>query len=271
MFTVFINILLALVVGTSLTVSNVSPWYWSILWGLLILMIGQLSVGLILRKKMQGVSNHIQVIMKSGQAKMHAKMQRWQTKPIGSIKQAQLILAEDQRVMITQAREELRKLDSYKRWIPLLTRQLATMELQFAWQLKDLKRVDELIPKALFLEPMTICVRMARLIQKKVPVTEIEPIFRKAVKRTGYDKTVLIYALYSWYLVQNKQIDEAMKILVEGCSKNDHAVLKFNRDTLANNRVAHFSNAGLGDEWYTLFLEEPKIKAQRQQANGRFF
>jgi hypothetical protein len=42
---------------------------------------------------------------------------------------------------------------------------------------------------------------------------------------------------------------------------------------LANNRVGHFSNAGMGDEWYALHLEQPKVKMQRQRphAFGRPF
>jgi hypothetical protein len=30
-----------------------------------------------------------------------------------------------------------------------------------------------------------------------------------------------------------------------------------------NNRVAHFNNSGLGDTWYALQLEEPRVKMQR--------
>ena len=34
---------------------------------------------------------------------------------------------------------------------------------------------------------------------------------------------------------------------------------------LANQKYKHFSNAGFGDLWYSLYLEEPKVKMQRQQ------
>ena len=33
-----------------------------------------------------------------------------------------------------------------------------------------------------------------------------------------------------------------------------------------NNRVGHFSNSGLGDQWYSLLLEEPKVHVQRQRS-----
>ena len=36
-----------------------------------------------------------------------------------------------------------------------------------------------------------------------------------------------------------------------------------------NNRIAHFNNSGIGDQWYALGLEEPKVKAQRQRSMYR--
>jgi hypothetical protein len=40
---------------------------------------------------------------------------------------------------------------------------------------------------------------------------------------------------------------------------------------LANNKIAHFTNVGFGEEWYALWLEEPKMRAKRMRDNGRFF
>jgi hypothetical protein len=53
-------------------------------------------------------------------------------------------------------------------------------------------------------------------------------------------------------------------VLIEACEKMENETIKRNREHLANNRVGHFSNAGLGDQWYALHLEEPKVKMQRQ-------
>jgi hypothetical protein len=54
--------------------------------------------------------------------------------------------------------------------------------------------------------------------------------------------------------------------LTEALKKSDDATLKRNHETLMNNRVAHFSNSGIGDQWYSLMLEEPKVKVQRQRS-----
>ena len=39
---------------------------------------------------------------------------------------------------------------------------------------------------------------------------------------------------------------------------------------LANGKAKQFSNSGFGDMWYALYLEEPKVKPQRQR-QGRMF
>jgi len=74
---------------------------------------------------------------------------------------------------------------------------------------------------------------------------------------------VILYALYSWILVQRKDVEAAHKLLVNACTRMENETLKTNRDHLANNRVNQFSNAGLGDEWYALGVEQPRIKSQR--------
>ena len=46
-------------------------------------------------------------------------------------------------------------------------------------------------------------------------------------------------------------------------------MLKQNHEHLMNNRAKNFSNANLGDKWYSLFLEEPKIHRPRQRMQWR--
>ena len=42
-------------------------------------------------------------------------------------------------------------------------------------------------------------------------------------------------------------------------------VLNANWERLANDKVKNFSNAALGEMWYMLYLEEPKVKTQRMR------
>ena len=63
--------------------------------------------------------------------------------------------------------------------------------------------------------------------------------------------------------------DAAFKALIRALEKSDNEVLKANREQLANNRLAHFSNAGLGEQWYALRLEEPRYSQPRQRMQWR--
>ncbi len=271
MISILLNLLLALGVSIGLTLADISPWGWSIVWFVLIFVAGQIAIGRFLRWKMNAVTEEIQSIMARGQAKMQAKVQRWRTKQMSNQKAAEAELAKDRDAMIAEIQALLKPLERYRLWIPLLGRQLATMEMQFAWQKKDWKRVDLLLNRALFVEPMIVCMKLARMWQQEATTEELQKVFKKAVRRARYGTTVLLYSTMAWMLVKRGQIDEAFKVLTEADEKNESPVLKANRENLANNRLNHFSNAGLGEEWYTLFLEEPKMRAQRQRSPGRFF
>lgn len=271
MITVLINVLAAAAVGAGLTLSGVSPWGWSLLWGALVLVGGQLAMGWLLRRRMASVNDRVQAVLRQGQARMQAKVQRWRNKQMTNQKAAEAELAKDRDALIDEVQGILRPLGRYRLWVPLLGRQLATMELQFAWQRKDWARVDALLPRALLMDPMLSCIRLARLWQREAPTMELRKAFRKATRRARYGTTALLASAFAWMLVRRGETDEAYKVLVEADERNEHPVVKANRDALANNRLAHFSNAGFGEEWYALWLEEPKIKTRRMRDTGRYF
>ncbi len=271
MISVILNVLLALGVSVGLTLADLSPWGWSIVWFALLFIGGQLLLGQIFRRKMARVSEEMQAVMARGQAKMQAKVQRWRTKQMSNQKAAEAELIKDRDEMITEVQGILKPLERYRHWVPLLGRQLATMEMQFAWQKKEWKRVDQLLSRVLLVEPMIVCMKLARMWQQEASTEDLRKVFTKAVRRARYGTTVLLYSTMAWMLLKRGLVDEAFKVLTEADAKNEHPVIKSNRDLLANNRVNHFSNAGLGEEWYTLFLEEPKMRVQRQRASGRYF
>lgn len=271
MITMLLNVFVALSVGVGLTLADISPWYWSILWALLTLIAGQVLLGRLLRKRMGDISERVQAVMAKGQAQMQAKIKRWQSKPSGNPKAMEAELARDRDAMIAEVQAILRPLERYRLWIPLLGRQLATMELQFAWQRKDFKRVDTLLPRALLMDPMLVCIKLARQWQLDAPTEELEKTFRRATRRLRYDTSALLYGTFAWMLLKRGNVDKAYQVILEGDQKNEHATLKANRDILANNRLQHFSNAGFGDAWYALWLEEPKVRVRRQRTPGHIF
>jgi hypothetical protein len=167
---------------------------------------------------------------------------------------------------VMQALEATSSLEPFFKWSFLLGKQVTTMRMQFHYQLHDFEKVDELLPKCLFLEPMTACMKMARMY--KLKDEGIDGFFEKRVKRLRYGQGAILYALYVWILVKQKRVDEAHEILIRACDKEENDTLKRNREHLANNRVKQFSNAGMGDEWYALGLETPKMQVKRQRQRG---
>ncbi len=271
MITVLLNLTLAIATTTLLTVLDVMHWGWALILGIVVLIGGQILVGRIFRKKMTAMTDQMQAIMQQSQAQMQAKVQRWRTKQMTNQKAAEMELAKDRDAMIEKIQALIKPLERYRLWIPLLGRQLATMEMQFAWQKKDWKRVDELLERVLLVEPLLVCMKLARMWKKDASTEDIMKVFTKATKRARYGTTALVYCTVAWMLVKRNRVDEAYKLLNEADTKNEHPVIKSNRENLANNRVNHFSNAGFGEEWYALFLEEPKMRAQRQRNPGRYF
>jgi tetratricopeptide (TPR) repeat protein len=178
-------------------------------------------------------------------------------------------IARDQKIFVTEALARTEDLRRFTPWVPMMARQIATAQFQLFWMIKDFKKVDELMPKALFFDPTMSAMKMARLYMLDKPSEEIAKVYAKAVRRLRYNQNVLLAAAYSWILVQRKDIDGAFKALNRALEKSDNETLKVNRENLANNRVAHFTNSGLGEQWYALLLEEPKIRQQRQRMQWR--
>lgn len=271
MFTVFIAVFCGVATCLCLVFCDVAGWVWAPIWGVLTFLAVQFGFGFLLQRKVRVIARTVEGIMKDGQRHLQHKVQAWQMRPPGGIKQAQDEIAREQRKFVTEALNATKGLERFRRWIPMMDRQLATMRLQLYWLIKDFKKVDACMEKAVFFDPMMTCIKIARLYSRGEN-KDLEQIFRKAVRRTAYGKGVMLYALYSWILVKQNRLDDAHRVLIEGCEKSENQTLKNNRECLANNRIAHFSNAGLGDEWYALFLEEPKIRMQRQpQRFGRPF
>ena len=237
---------------------------WSVLWGVLGFGIFQAAVGLLMQKRIKRDMDRVQQIIQDGQKRMQAKIQRWQVRPPGSIKAAQKEMFEDTKVYVKEALRETERLSKYRLFVPFIERQQATAQLQLSWMIKDFKTVDALMPKALFLDPTANAMKMARMYMLDRPMDEIGKVYRKAVRRLRYNQNVLLAGAWSWMLVQKGDIDGAFKALSEALKSSDDKTLKANHEHLMNNRPAHFSNYGLGDMWYSLYLEEPRMRTQRQ-------
>ena len=269
MYLFLISITVGLLVGLGLGLSGTLGYGWSTFHGVLAFGLTQFIAGRVIQKRVKAVMDSVQAVLMEGQKRLQAKMARWQMRPPGSIQAMQAEMARDQKVFVTEALARTEDLRKFVMWVPMMGRQIATAQFQLHWMTKDFKKVDELMPKALFFDPTMNAMKMARLQMLDAPLEEIEKVYTKAVRRLRYNQNVLLAATWSWILLKRGDADAAFKALNRALEKSDNEVLKANREQLANNRLAHFSNAGLGEQWYALRLEEPRYSQPRPHMKWR--
>ncbi len=239
---------------------------WAITCGVVVFLAIQLAVGLYIRKKINGITEAIQMIMEKAQNKINRQMNRMQSRPVSSPKAAQQMLEKDQNLALQQSIKETDRAKSYYLWNIMLKKQINTMKMMLYFQLKDFKKVDELIGKSFIIDSRSIAIKAVRMYKNKD--NKLEKYLSKKCKKAKNDDAVLLYSLYSWILVKQEKYSEAAQILADAKKKVDNQVINDNRDRLVNGKVKHFSNANLGEMWYALYLEEPKVKQQRVVQRG---
>lgn len=239
---------------------------WSICLGVVSFGVFQAAVGLFVQKRVKAEMERVQTILVEGQKRLQQKMQRWQLRPPGSMQAAQKEIFEDTKIFVKEALAATSSLEKYRLWVPMMNRQIATARIQLSWMIKDFNTVDELMPHALLLDPMMCCIKMARMQMRSEDVAEIRKVYRKGIRRVRYNGNVLLAATMSWIELNRGDSDAAFKTLTEALKNSDNETLKRNHECLMNNRPAHFSNSGIGDQWYSLLLEEPRMRMQRQRS-----
>lgn len=256
-----ITILFGGAVGCGLGFTHVSSPGWSVFWGLLAFAAGQAAGTLVIRSKVKKIMDGMQSIMVEGQRHLQARAAQMQLRPPGSVKQMLGEMERAQKPYIARALERTKEFEPLHKWMPMLSRQTATVRMQLNYQLRDFDEVDRLMPQCLIVDPMSAAMKLARMHVRKDP--EQDKFFDSQAKRLRYGQGALLYSLQAWSLVQRGDIPAAHAVLVRAASKMENDTINRNRDCLANNRAKHFSNSGLGDEWYALGLEEPRVKMQR--------
>ncbi len=273
MYTILISLLVGILVGLGCGYGDVASPFFSVLWGVVAALLAYGLAMLHFRRVLNGRMTQIQQIMVDGQKQIQARVNVLQTRPTGNPNQMIRELEKMQGRLIRQSLDETAGLESLIGWVPLLSRQIATMRMQFHYQLKEFDKVDELLPRCLMLDPLSMAMKLARMYRRKEPLEEQRKFFDRSVARLKYNQGALMYSLMAWILLQEKQDDEAHKVMLAAAKNTENDLIKRNLDRLANNRPREFSNAGLGDEWYALHLEQPKVNIKRQHARhaGRPF
>ncbi len=273
MYSIILAAVISLAVFAGFWKLDVSNLGWSIFWGFLAFIVSMSAINWIVRKKIMRIMMEIQEIMTNGQKQIQTKVNKFQSRPTGDPKRLMDEAEKLQKKVLTDALEFTNNLEKFRKWTPLFGRQLNTTRMQFYYQMKDFKKVDDLLPRTLILDPTSASMKLARMYSNKADIAEVEKAFNKAAARLKYNQSALLYALMSWIYVKNGMPEKAHTLLIKGCKSNENETLKRNLDRLANNKIREFSNANFGDEWFALFLEQPKIQYRRQQPrmDGRPF
>ena len=162
----------------------------------------------------------------------------------------------EQDAILSEALAATGRMDPYRRWILLLDRQINAIRVQFLYALRRFDEVDKLLPKSMLADPVLCCMKMCRQYQHG-DEAGLEKTYDKSRKKFKVNAT-LIYATYAWMLLRKKQGEKARQVLLDGKKATENEVLEKNWEHLTNDKPSHFSNAGLGEAWYALLLEEPK-------------
>ena len=265
-----LTMLIAIAAGCGImlvTTRDLGP-VWGVVCGIGTVMIVQLLVGLWVRSRVNRINRKMQQVMADAQAKLNRKIQMFQNRPGGNVKMMQQMLEKEQFAPMRQALEISHEADKFALWSPMLKKQFNTVRMMLHFQMKEFDQVDELMPKCFFLDARSIATKMARMYQKKTP--GIDEFYRKKGAKFKGEDLALLASLYAWILVKENRADDALKVLVEAKKNTDNPVVLENWERLVNGKARNFSNAGLGDSWYSLYLETPKIKPERVR-QGRPF
>ena len=225
----------------------------------------QLLVMLLLRRISSKINAKLQTIMQETSARLQSMQAQFMRRPANQKIMMQLLEKEQNAGL----RRLIEALDLYKPlypWNLLMKKQVNTMRMIFLFQLKRFDEADALMNKCVFFDAQSVCVKMARMYKRNEPAEAIDKFFRKKASKFKGENAVLPRSLYAWILVKQERIDDAVKVLADGKVKTaENEVITRNWDLLVNGKVKHFSNSGLGEAWYALMLEEPKIQKIRQQ------
>ena len=231
-------------------------------------------IGFLVRKRIGKVQKELEEIMQSAQQRMNRKIQLFQSKPGGNFKQLQRQLEADQKVVFQQGLDFTQRLEPFRKWSLMMGRQIATMRMQFLYQLKEFEQVDEILATGglfkgpVMMEPMTVAMKMARQ-YKNNDIAGAEKTFKRRIKWFRGDRGTLLYGLMTWILVKEGKIEEARDLLVKAKDATYNETFTRNWEQLSNDRVKSFSNAGLGDQWYGLYLENPPQPKQQRVRGPR--
>lgn len=236
---------------------------WGVISGAVVFLLVQLIVGLLLRRLINREQQAVQNILLRAQNDINRQLTIFQRRSPGSERAARQILEKIQNKAASDALEATGRFKKYYVWNFMLARQINTMKMQLLFQLKDYKAVDAIMPKCMIIDHQSAAIKLVRMFKNND--AGIAKFYQRKCARFKGEECAFLASVYAWMLLKQDKKDAAVDVLLKAKSKSDDPVLLENFERLANGKTKHYSNAGFGDIWYALGLEEPKAKVQKQK------
>ena len=243
-------------------------WVWGVICGVSGFLAAQLAAGLLLRGAVKRRQERIQTIMQTAQQRINKQINLFQIRPPSGMRAAQQTLEKLQNDAAKQALAATEDFRPLYLWNMMLKRQIAAMKGQLYYQLREYKKAQECMEHAMIMDPQSTAIRLALFYREND--ARLDKFFASRIRRLKSDDAAFVASVYAWIKLKQGDAEKAREALTAACKNSDHPVLLENHSKLMNGKEKQFSNAGFGDIWYALYLEEPKVKPQRQRPGRPF-
>ncbi len=267
MLTLICSIIVAALVGA--VTYKVLPVSALVILLTLVILLCHVLATFLLRMYAKKVNLKMQGMMMEIQQKLQGMQNRMMHRPTGTPKQMMQQIEREQNAGIERMIEALELFKPLYPWSFFMKRQVNTMRMAFLFQQKKFDEVDALLPKCLIMDVQSVCIKLVRMYKNND--AGLDKFFKKKTRHIRANAgNTLLYAAYSWMLVQQERYEDAIKVLQDAKVKTcGNEVLSRNLDLLANRKFKQFSNNALAEQWYALMLEEPRQMRVQQQMRYR--
>ena len=140
MYSIIISLIVGAVIG-AITQRDLGTG-WGIFCAVGVMLISQIVIGLLIRRKVGKLNLQLQQIMQAAQAKINRQMQQYQMRPPGNMRLAQQNLEKLQSDAVRRTLEATKEFEPWYKWNMMLKKQINTMKMQLHFQLKEFGKVD---------------------------------------------------------------------------------------------------------------------------------
>jgi hypothetical protein len=268
MLSIIIAVLIGAGAGTAVGI-DLQSTPWGITCGLAGYVITQIIISLILRKKVNAVQAGIQEEMNADRERINRQLTTFQQRQPGNMTGLKQLADRLQNEVSHKLLAATDRFKVFYLWNPMLYKQINAMKVQLFYQLKDYDAVDRLLPKSMLIDPLSLSIKLVRMYRHEDK--EIDAFYNKKCSKFKSDQGAFLACVYAWIKLKQQNSQAAIAALRGARKLSDNPVLIENLDKLVNDRKKDFSNAGFGDQWYALGLEEFKPKAVRRRNNGPMY